>query len=132
MVGNLISAFDFENPNYGWPRLPHTRGYVVEGGFQCKNLPPPLPPLLATTTAACCYYYYYYYYCCYRVSLRSAWELTEFSGDASQCESVDVSMVPGILIGQYIIILYEYDPTINSNGPTVYLVLVWHTCWYLV
>jgi phospholipase C len=45
MVGDLTSAFDFENPNYDWPRLPHTRGYVAEGEIECRTLPPPTVPV---------------------------------------------------------------------------------------
>lgn len=46
MAGNLLSAFDFENPNYDWPSasLPDTKGYVREGDIECHKLPAPVVP----------------------------------------------------------------------------------------
>jgi len=46
MTGNLLSAFDFENPNYDWPSasLPDTKGYVREGDIECHKLPAPTVP----------------------------------------------------------------------------------------
>jgi phospholipase C len=46
MTGDLLSAFDFENPNYDWPAssLPDTSDYVEEGDVECHTLPPPVVP----------------------------------------------------------------------------------------
>ena len=41
MVGDLLSAFDFENPpDYSWPDLPDTSEYVSQGNVACSELPP--------------------------------------------------------------------------------------------
>lgn len=35
VVGNLLTAFDFEaEPDYSWPDLPDTTGYVIEGDIE--------------------------------------------------------------------------------------------------
>ena len=45
MTGNLLSAFDFDHPQYDWPQgLPDTSGYVEEGDVECHTLPPPVVP----------------------------------------------------------------------------------------
>lgn len=44
MTGNLLSAFDFEHPNYEWPTLPSTKGYVQAGDVECRTLPDPVIP----------------------------------------------------------------------------------------
>ena len=46
MTGNLLSAFDFEHPNYDWPgaSLPDTKDYVREGDVECRTLPNPVVP----------------------------------------------------------------------------------------
>jgi len=46
ITGNLLSAFDFDHPDYSWPKLPDTSDYVVEGDIQCHTLPPPVVPAL--------------------------------------------------------------------------------------
>lgn len=44
VAGNLLSAFDFENPNYSWPEFPDTSNYVKQSIEQCRTLPPPEIP----------------------------------------------------------------------------------------
>jgi phospholipase C len=40
MVGNLLSAFDFDHPDYSWPQnLPDTSDYVKEAEIECLTLP---------------------------------------------------------------------------------------------
>ena len=42
--GNLMSAFDWANPDYSWPTLPDTSGYVAAAASECAHLPPPKIP----------------------------------------------------------------------------------------
>ena len=45
MVGDLMSFFNFEAPDYSWPSdLPDTSKYVIEGDINCKTLPDPVIP----------------------------------------------------------------------------------------
>jgi phospholipase C len=44
MTGDLINAFDFENPDYSWPLLPDTSNYVKEAWIECVTLPDPVIP----------------------------------------------------------------------------------------
>ena len=44
MTGDLLGAFDFANPDYSWPELPDTSGYVEEAWVECINLPDPIIP----------------------------------------------------------------------------------------
>jgi phospholipase C len=44
MMGDLTSAFDFENPDYSWPSLPDTSNYVNESNIECSTLPYPSVP----------------------------------------------------------------------------------------
>jgi phospholipase C len=43
-AGNLLSAFDFEKPDYSWPELPDTSHYYAQSIAQCRTLPPPEVP----------------------------------------------------------------------------------------
>jgi phospholipase C len=43
ITGNLLSAFDFEHPDYSWPDLPSTENYVPEARENC-DLPYPERP----------------------------------------------------------------------------------------
>lgn len=45
MTGDLLSVFDFENPDYSWPNLPNTSKYVEEAIKECSTLPPPHVPV---------------------------------------------------------------------------------------
>eukprot|EP00211_Chloroparvula_japonica_P003775 CAMPEP_0119119962 /NCGR_PEP_ID=MMETSP1310-20130426/1222_1 /TAXON_ID=464262 /ORGANISM="Genus nov. species nov., Strain RCC2339" /LENGTH=702 /DNA_ID=CAMNT_0007109421 /DNA_START=130 /DNA_END=2238 /DNA_ORIENTATION=- len=40
MMGDLVGAFDFANPDVSWPDLPDTSHYVEIGNLQCDHLPP--------------------------------------------------------------------------------------------
>lgn len=44
VAGNLTSFFDWDNPDYSWPTLPNTNGYVAEADQQCATLPMPQVP----------------------------------------------------------------------------------------
>jgi len=44
MMGDIFSAFDFQNPDYSWPTLPDTSGYPDQSNTQCSTLPPPEVP----------------------------------------------------------------------------------------
>ncbi len=44
VAGNLLHAFDFENPDYTWPEFPSTEGDWNRTKYQCMNLPPPVIP----------------------------------------------------------------------------------------
>ena len=44
VAGNLLSAFDFDHPDYSWPVFPDTSDYVHQSIEQCRNLPPPEIP----------------------------------------------------------------------------------------
>lgn len=48
VTGNLLSFFDFNNPNYTWPTLPDTSGYVQEANTECETLPAPKIPATQT------------------------------------------------------------------------------------
>ena len=44
-VGNMLSAFDFEHPDYSWPTaLPNTSSYPADAQYECDNLPAPTVP----------------------------------------------------------------------------------------
>jgi phospholipase C len=44
VVGDLMSVFDFEHPNFSWPKLPDTSDYVEKAKRECDTLPPPKVP----------------------------------------------------------------------------------------
>ena len=44
ITGNMLSAFDFDHPDYSWPVFPNTSQYVNESNWECSNLPPPVIP----------------------------------------------------------------------------------------
>ena len=44
MTGDLLAAFDFENPDYSWPDLPDTSNYVREADVECLTLPDVVVP----------------------------------------------------------------------------------------
>lgn len=43
ITGDLTSAFDFQNPDYTWPHLPGTQGYIEEAKEDCELPYPALP-----------------------------------------------------------------------------------------
>jgi len=43
--GDLLSAFNFTYPNYDWPKLPDTSGYVLQSLKECYFLPYPIIPI---------------------------------------------------------------------------------------
>lgn len=44
MTGDLLTAFDFEHPDYDFPSLPSTEGRVPESWEQCVKNPMPVVP----------------------------------------------------------------------------------------
>lgn len=48
VAGNLLSAFDFDNPDYSFPDLPDTNSYVDDSINQCDTLPKPQIPIKQT------------------------------------------------------------------------------------
>lgn len=48
VAGNLLSAFDFENPDFSFPDLPDTNSYVDDSIYQCDSLPKPQIPIKQT------------------------------------------------------------------------------------
>ena len=44
MMGDLTSAFNWSSPDYSWPSLPDTSGYVNASNVQCDTLPPVVIP----------------------------------------------------------------------------------------
>lgn len=48
IAGNLLSAFDFDNPDYTFPDLPDTNSYVDDSIYQCDRLPKPQIPIEQT------------------------------------------------------------------------------------
>jgi phospholipase C len=44
VTGNLLSAFDFDHPDYSWPNLPNTSKYPNRSNKECNDLPPPQVP----------------------------------------------------------------------------------------
>lgn len=45
IVGDMTSAFNFESPDYTWPKLPETKNYTEESVDQCLHLPYPMVPI---------------------------------------------------------------------------------------
>jgi phospholipase C len=43
ICGDLTSAFDFKNPNGGWPKLPDTKNYIEIAKSQCRLKKPGAP-----------------------------------------------------------------------------------------
>ena len=50
ICGDLTSAFDFAHPDYSWPVLPDTSGYVQQAQDECDHLPPPSVPATQSYT----------------------------------------------------------------------------------
>eukprot|EP00037_Helgoeca_nana_P022910 m.236138 g.236138 ORF g.236138 m.236138 type:complete len:869 (-) comp26171_c0_seq1:163-2769(-) len=47
VAGDLTAAFDFVSaPDFSWPELPDTSGYVAAANDQCDNLPSPTIPVI--------------------------------------------------------------------------------------
>lgn len=44
VLGDLTACFDFANPDYSWPALPNTSGYVNQSAYECDHLPAPVVP----------------------------------------------------------------------------------------
>jgi len=45
IIGDLLSVFDFNTPDYSWPSLPDTSGNVQKAKTECSTLPDPTIPL---------------------------------------------------------------------------------------
>ena len=44
VTSDLVSAFDFDHPDYSWPDFPSTKNNVNASKEQCDNNPPPVVP----------------------------------------------------------------------------------------
>eukprot|EP01116_Phalansterium_solitarium_P008712 TRINITY_DN22675_c0_g1_i2.p1 TRINITY_DN22675_c0_g1~~TRINITY_DN22675_c0_g1_i2.p1 ORF type:complete len:683 (+),score=260.03 TRINITY_DN22675_c0_g1_i2:82-2130(+) len=51
VTGDLLSAFNFDSPDYSWPQLPDTSRYIVDADIECDTLPPPHVPTNQTVPA---------------------------------------------------------------------------------
>ena len=52
ITGDLTNAFDWAHPDYSWPALPDTSGYVQEAAKECADLPAPAVPAEQSFPAA--------------------------------------------------------------------------------